>query len=494
MLFSTKNITRCSVMFLFLLNSPFTVFASPTQPDQAQKPTNFFAKGFNATWVSQTQAGTSDQLFSVLPGDELSVKFTFRNSGTETWTRGDHNAEVCFNMYKDKNRKTAPVSGYDQANNPLFGTSFWAGSSWPTNYRPACIEETSVVPGNTGTFVVNFTIPSSVPMGTFYEDISLASGPYWIRNTTNGDPLNVAHVWIGWKIKGATPLTSSPKIGPCSIFPSDDLWNIPVDTLPVHTKSAAWVNAIGADRYMHPDFGSGTWDGYPIGIPFNVVSASPAFFPIYFTAYGEESDPGPYPVPQNALREGGSDHHVLVVNTDTCMVYELYNANPTGFGWDADSGAVFDLSKTSHSQRPAGWTSSDAAGLPIFPGLARYDELATGIHHALRFTVPKTDRAYTAPASHFASGNHDANLPPMGARFRLKKSYDITRAPAQALPILEALQTYGAIIADNGSSWYFSGAPDERWDNDTTGIGYLKTIPGSAFEAVDMGEDIVFGY
>lgn len=237
---------------------------------------------------------------------------------------------------------------------------------------------------------------------------------------------------------------------------------------------------------MHPDFGSGEWQGGPIGIPFVVVPATQPSVEIVWTAYGDESDEGPYPVPPDAPIEGGAasdgDRHVLILQQGTCLLYELYRAFPVEDTWRADSGAIYDLH--SHTLRHAGWTSADAAGLPILPGLVRYDEVAAGaIHHALRFTAPRTQRAYAWPARHYASSITDPSYPPMGARFRLRADFPVDDYSAEVQVILVAMQRYGIILADNGSAWYLSGAPDERWNNDT--LRELKSVRGSDFEAVD---------
>jgi hypothetical protein len=282
----------------------------------------------------------------------------------------------------------------------------------------------------------------------------------------------------------------------CPVFPADNVWNTRVDGLPVHPRSDEYIASIGPDATLHPDFGSGVWppeSTSPIGIPFVVVGDEQADVRIEFTAYGDESDPGPYPVPADAPVEGGldadGDRHVLVVDTDDCVLYELYRAFPlAGGAWSADSAARWDL--TSHALRPAGWTSADAAGLPIYPGLVRFDEVAAGeITHAIRFTVSETQRAYVWPARHFASDNTSESVPPMGQRFRLRSDYDISGFSQEIQVILTAFQRYGIIVADNGSDWYISGAPDERWDNDV--LRQLKSVPGSAFEAVDMSSLIV---
>ena len=284
--------------------------------------------------------------------------------------------------------------------------------------------------------------------------------------------------------------TIPPTIGNCSIFPADNIWNTPVDTLPLDPNSAAYINTIGADAIVHADFGSGLWDGGPIGIPLIEVAGSQPKVTIRFNpdGYADESDPGPYPVPTAAPIEGGADsdgdRHVLVLEKENCVLYELYRAFPqTDGSWLVDSSARYDLN--SHALRPDTWTSADAAGLPILPGLVRYDEVDSGeIRHAIRFTVPQTRRAYVWPARHFASSRTGENYPPMGQRFRLRADYDISGFSAPTQVILRALKTYGMILADNGSAWYISGAPDERWDNDV--LHELDVVTGSDFEAVDV--------
>jgi hypothetical protein len=276
-----------------------------------------------------------------------------------------------------------------------------------------------------------------------------------------------------------------PSAGGCDVFPADNIWNTPVDTLPVAANSAAYVTSIGGSTGMHPDFGAGLWDGGPIGIPFVTVPGNQAKVRIDFVAYGDESDPGPYPIPVLAPIEGGGDRHVLAVDRDHCKLYELYGAWSKLSHWEADSGAVFDL--TSNALRPDGWTSADAAGLPIFPGLVRYDEIAAGhIDHALRFTLSRTQRAYLHPATHYASSNTDPNVPPMGLRLRLMASFDVSGYHGQARVVLNALKKYGMMVADNGSNWFISGAADSRFDD--TDLNQLKSVPGSAFEVVDTGE------
>lgn len=291
----------------------------------------------------------------------------------------------------------------------------------------------------------------------------------------------------GWVclLAGAVSVCGQPAIGPCAVFPANDIWNTPVDQLPVASNSATLINTIGASTRMHADFGSGLWDGGPIGIPFVTVPASQTKYSVTFD-YADESDPGPYAIPLDAPIEGGSassgDRHAIAIDTGNCILYELYSAYPQSSSWQAGSGAIFDLK--SHALRPATWTSADAAGLPIFPGLVRYDEIVAGeIKHAIRLTVPQTQRAYVWPARHYASNLTSTNYPPMGQRFRLRADFDISTYAPEVQIILKALKKYGLILADNGSAWYISGAPDSRWNNDH--LATLGNIRGSDLEAVD---------
>jgi hypothetical protein len=288
---------------------------------------------------------------------------------------------------------------------------------------------------------------------------------------------------------------AQPTLDGCPIFPVDNIWNAPVDRLPLHPHSAAYVASIGAERSVHPDFGSGTWppdSSSPIGILFATVPGGvPKVLPTF--DYWDESDPGPYPIPADAPIEGGpdgdGDRHVLVIDRDDCVLYELYSAFPQpGGDWTAGSGAIFDLK--SNGLRPSGWTSADAAGLPIFPGLVRYEEVAAGeIRHALRFTAPETRRAFVWPARHYASDRTATRYPPMGQRFRLKADFDLSGFSPETQVILKALKRYGMMLADNGSPWYLSGAPDERWDNDR--LHELSEVFGSDFEAVEVSSLMV---
>ena len=286
-----------------------------------------------------------------------------------------------------------------------------------------------------------------------------------------------------------------PQVAGCAVFPADNVWNTPVDTLPVDSNSAVYIATIGASAPVHADFGSGEWppgSGSPIGIPYVDVGGSQPGVTVTFD-YADESDPGPYPIPPDAPIEGGpdsnGDRHVLVVDRDNCVLYELYAAYPQPDGsWQAGSGAIFDLA--SNALRPDGWTSADAAGLPILPGLVRYDEVAAGeIRHALRFTAPQTRRAHGWPARHDASSLTGGQYPPLGQRFRLRADLDISGYSPQVQVILRALKKYGMFLADNGASWYISGAPDERWDNDI--LHELAQVHGSDFEAVDESSLLV---
>jgi hypothetical protein len=286
-----------------------------------------------------------------------------------------------------------------------------------------------------------------------------------------------------------TPSTRQPHEGACQIFPANNPLNQEIAHAPVNPNSAKYIESIGANIHLHADFG--TPPSY--GIPYVVVGAHQPRVPIHFTEYGEESNPGPYPVPPNAPVEGAGeegDRHVLVLQEGVCKLYELYAAQRTASGWNAGSGAVFNL--RSNKLRPEGWTSADAAGLPIFPLLARYPEVRSGqIDHALRVTVPATQRGYIHPATHYASSSSDPALPPMGLRLRLKASFDLASYHGQALVVLRALKRYGLIVADNGSPWYITGAPNPSWKNED--LDQLKRVPGSEFEAVSTGSILHHG-
>lgn len=279
---------------------------------------------------------------------------------------------------------------------------------------------------------------------------------------------------------------SAPSLAGCPVFPADNPWNQRVDRLPVAANSARLIRSIGLDDPVHADFGSGTWDGGPIGIPITVVKSGQHRVRVRFT-YASESDPGPYPIPPNARIEGGpratGDRHVLIVDKTACKLYELFDAHPldAGRSWRAGSGATWDL--TSNRLRPSGWTSADAAGLPILPGLARYAEVAQGaLRHALRFTAPRTRTAFVWPARHQAGASSSPSLPPMGLRVRLKARVSLKGLPPQARIVAQTMKRYGLILADNGAPWFVTGAPDRRWDNaDLHALGRLR---GRDFEVV----------
>ena len=283
---------------------------------------------------------------------------------------------------------------------------------------------------------------------------------------------------------GAHPLAGAPR---CPVFPASNPWNRRVDRLPVARDSRRLIAAIGLDAPVHPDFGSGTYDGGPIGIPYVVLGGRPRFSPVRFT-YASESDPGPYPLYPGVPIEGGpastGDRHAIIVDPRTCTDYELYDLRRAGSRWTAGSGAVFDL--RSNRLRPAGWTSADAAGLPILPGLARYSEVAHGsIDHALRFTAPCTAARYVYPARHYAATCGAGSWPPMGLRVRLRPGVSLAGLGRQARIVAVALERYGLILADNGSPWYVSGAPDARWSNDD--LHTLGRLRGRDFQVVGAG-------
>ena len=353
-----------------------------------------------------------------------------------------------------------------------------AGSSNPT-------VTWSVMEGSGGTINASGLYAAPATAGNFHvkavsvaDPTKFAQAPVVVSVQPPPGACNGAALGIGASLRGFLP------------FPADNAWNQDVSGASVDPNSDVLIASIGAGTGLHPDFGAGLYQGSPIGIPYLVVASGvQPKVPVTFTAYGSESDPGPQPIPANAPVEGGSaatgDRHVLVLDRDACLLYELGYAFPqTNGSWAANCSAVWDLK--SNNLRPYGWTSADAAGLPIFPGLARYDEVAAGaITHALRFTVQNTRRAYVLPATHWASNNTSTSAPPMGLRVRLKAGVDISTYPAQAQVVLAALKRYGMILADNGSNWFISGAPDDRWNNDQ--LATLSRIKGSDLEVVQMG-------
>jgi hypothetical protein len=292
------------------------------------------------------------------------------------------------------------------------------------------------------------------------------------RNSVFVIALLVAGLAAVVPVAAAAPPTTS-----CQVLPADNIWNTDISKLPVHPRSAQWLASMAASTTnLHPDFG-----GPPYGFPFNVVDNTHPKLSVTFQ-YASESDPGPYPVGADTLIESGSDRHALIINRDSCTLYELFDLTGSGSSWSAGSGAIFPLS--SDALRPLGWTSADAAGLPLFPGLVRWDEVQAGaIKHAIRFTAQQSDQSFLWPARHQAGTAANPSLPPMGARFRLSSTYDISHFSAQAQVILLAMQHYGLILADNGSNWYFSGTEDAAWPDSL--LSELKTIPAAQFEAVD---------
>jgi hypothetical protein len=281
----------------------------------------------------------------------------------------------------------------------------------------------------------------------------------------------------------AAAASPPPREGGCPVFPASNSLNRDISHAPVDPNSAAYIASIGLGGHLHPDFGTNS--GY--GIPYTIVGPHQPKVGIDFTEFGKESEPGPYPIPPGAPVEGAGeegDRHVLVLQRGSCKLYELYGAKRHGSGWEAGSGAVFNL--RSNALRPEGWTSADAAGLPIMPLLVRYPEVRAGrIDHALRMTVEQSQGGYIHPATHFASSSSDPSLPPMGLRLRLKASYSLRGFSGESLIVLRALKRYGLIVADNGSSWYITGAPDPHWDDEN--LEEIKRVPGAAFEAVETG-------
>jgi len=326
---------------------------------------------------------------------------------------------------------------------------------------------------STSTTAVQATSTSERPTST--ASTSAATSTSAAATTTSTRPRVTTTV-----AKQTAPPSGGPSIAGCPLFPTDNPWRRDVSNDPLDPHSSAWVASVGSGVNVHPDFGSNP----SYGIPYVVVPATQPKVAITFTAYGDESDPGPYPVPPGAPIEAGSDHHVLVASGD-CHLYEMFDASPNGQGgWNAGSGAVFNL--LSDALRPDTWTSADAAGLPILPGLVRWDEIQSGhIDHALRFTVARTQQGFIHPATHQAGSTTDPNVPPMGARFRLKASFDLSPFHGAARVVLECLRRYGMFVADNGSNWYISGATDSRWND--ADLNQLKTVPGSAFEVVATG-------
>lgn len=307
----------------------------------------------------------------------------------------------------------------------------------------------------------------------FLNEFITFMNSFWASTTSS---------WSSSQSSWSQQTNTSPQ-GNCTIFPSNNPRNTDISSYPVHSNSANYITSIGSSKFLHPDFGANR-NGGPFGIPYVIVGNSTPKVPVKAIRYPEESDEGNFPVPLNAPKENGDDAHVIAVDMDNCMLYELYAAEKS-YDWrNAGSVAKFDMK--SNTLRPDWRTSADAAWLPIYPGLVRYDEVANGqINHALRFTISKSQKAYIAPATHFASSSIDSNLPPMGLRLRLKASYDTSRLTGQSKIIAQALKKYGMIVADNGSDRYISWAPDTRRNDED--LNQLKGIPWSAFEVVDTG-------
>ena len=312
------------------------------------------------------------------------------------------------------------------------------------------------------------------------------AGP--VRPTSLGRSAAIAVTLVSLALVGsaltpspyASGAAAGPTVGGCTVFPADNPWNQPVASMRAHRNSSAWLSSVDAgSATLHADFGSDP----SFGLPFFVVPAGQVGVKVRFDEAAEESDGGKYPIPASVPIESGSDHHVIVIQRTTCTLFELFNARRSGSGWVAGSGAIFNL--RSNALRPKGWTSADAAGLPIFPGLVRFDEVQAGaIRHAIRVTFPSTQKGFISPARHHA-GSDDPSLPPMGARLRLRADVDLSSFTGQARVILVAMQTYGLIVADNGSGWFVTGSPDPRWNDDD--LRQLKKIDTSKFEFVDSG-------
>jgi len=365
------------------------------------------------------------------------------------------------------------VAALAACNSVVGGAGSRAGSSAPAGASEFAAGEPSGSNGATGaTGSDGSAVPTLLDGLTPAPSNAGGGGP---TSNATGPAATPVSVPTTGPTPGPTPVPATPApAGPCYVFPSSNVWNRDISGLPVASNSAAMINAIGAGAYLHPDF-----DAIGDGIPVNVVTSSTPTYNVSFQ-YADESDPGPYPIPSSPAIEGGSDRHLISIDVQQCKLWELYAAARSGSGWTAGSGAVFDLK--SNALRPAGWTSADAAGLPIFPGLVRYSEVSSGaIYHAIRFTAPDTC-GYIYPATHLTAPAC-SNLPPMGLRVRLKASVDISGFGPNAQVVLRALKKYGMILADNGSPWYISGSPSSHWNDDE--FHKLQTLHGSDFEVVD---------
>ena len=397
------------------------------------------------------------------------------------------------------------VSVADSSKNDSSAVTLWNPAPVLGGINPASsnlgnysltITGSSFVPGahvliNGTALATNFV--SSTQLTASGSATTAGTYPVTVQNPDPGGSTSSA---INFQVNGSTQTSScsgmstgqGANLNGFLPFPTDNLWNKDISGSPVDPNSSAIINFIGATIGLHADFGAGQYNNSTIGIPYSVVGASQTLIPVNFTAYGDESDAGPMPIPLTAPIEGypnpgTGDRHVLVLDNSNCFLYELYSAYPQSTLWNADSAAVWDL--LSNEQRPYGWTSADAAGLPIFPGLVRYDEVAAGhINHAIRFTVQHSSAGFTPPASHYASNSSDPHAPPMGMRIRLKSSFNVSGFSAANQVILNAMKKYGMIVADNGSSMYISGAPDDRWDNND--LHNLGPVTASNFEVVQI--------
>jgi hypothetical protein len=356
--------------------------------------------------------------------------------------------------------------------------------------RPATAEDAGGGPHSSMAGPTTFAAigPTAIPKSTIWDDIPATATPTKQPATTSPTtpPQAPDHTAAPTPRPTSAPTPRpTPAPAPCSVFPSDNVWNRRVDDLPVRGDSDTMIGAIGLGAALHPDFSSLAWnDGEGYGIPINKVSLSTPTFHVTFD-YADESDPGPYPIPSNPKIEGGSDAHLILWDTEGCDLYEIFAADRSGGHWYGGSGAIWNL--RSNKLRPNGWTSADAAGLPILPGLVRYDEVADGaIRHALRFTAPHTCDGHIYPARHDASNLGCDSYPPMGLRVRLKASVDISGFGPQARVILLALKRYGMLLADNGSAWYVTGAPNAHWNDDD--LHDFNQLHGSDFEAVDTSD------
>ena len=329
--------------------------------------------------------------------------------------------------------------------------------------------------------------PQPLSRRQFCQAVSAQIGMFGLAGALSSAGCNASPEEISPTSEDKSGLGFCASLGGRRLFPADNPWNQDISQEPIDPNSDVYIAGIGLDGRLHPDFGT-TYQGELLGFPYVVVPGTQPKVPIQFVRDGDESDPGPYPVPLDAPVEAGSDGHLIVVDRDNWRLYEMIGAHRQGDGWQANSGAVFDLN--SNKLRPAGWTSANAAGLPVLAGLVRYDEVVEqkAIHHALAFTCKRTRRAYVHPARHFASNSKDPKLPPMGMRVRLKADVDISAFPPSALVILTALKKYGMMLAQNGADWFMNGAHHPRWNDKE--INTLKKIKGHQFEVVRM-KDIV---